>query len=80
MVGRKDVPGRPSLYGTTKQFLSYFGLNSLDELPPLKEVQEADAAALAAHLDPSTAAEAEAPEGEATAEEDPHPQTGDGDG
>ena len=31
--GRKDVPGRPILYGTTKQFLQYFGINSLDELP-----------------------------------------------
>lgn len=32
-VGRKDVPGRPALYGTTPYFLEYFGLNSLDELP-----------------------------------------------
>ncbi len=32
-VGRKEAPGRPVLYGTTAQFLHYFGLNSLDELP-----------------------------------------------
>jgi segregation and condensation protein B len=32
-VGRKDAPGKPILYGTTPQFLHYFGLNSLDELP-----------------------------------------------
>ncbi|CUU01257.1 MAG: SMC-Scp complex subunit ScpB [Fimbriimonadales bacterium] len=32
-VGRKDAPGKPILYGTTEQFLHYFGLNSLDDLP-----------------------------------------------
>jgi segregation and condensation protein B len=36
-VGRKDIPGRPFLYGTTKQFLEYFGLKSLDDLPRLEE-------------------------------------------
>ena len=36
-VGRKDVPGRPFLYGTTKQFLEYFGLKSLEDLPKLEE-------------------------------------------
>lgn len=37
VVGRKDVPGRPFMYGTTKQFLEYFGLKSLDYLPKLEE-------------------------------------------
>jgi segregation and condensation protein B len=37
-VGHKDVPGRPSLYATTKRFLSDLGLRSLAELPPLPEV------------------------------------------
>jgi len=37
VIGRKDVPGRPYLYGTTKQFLEYFGLKSLDDLPALEE-------------------------------------------
>ena len=36
-VGRKEIPGRPFLYGTTKQFLEYFGLKSLDDLPKLEE-------------------------------------------
>src|SRR3989338_1676353 len=36
-VGRKDVPGRPFLYGVTKQFLEYFGLKSIDDLPKLEE-------------------------------------------
>lgn len=38
MMGRKDIPGRPILYGTTKAFLELFGLNSLSELPTLKEI------------------------------------------
>jgi len=36
-IGRKDVPGRPFLYGTTKQFMEYFGLKSLNDLPKLEE-------------------------------------------
>jgi segregation and condensation protein B len=34
-VGRAEAPGRPILYSTTPEFLQYFGLNSLEELPPL---------------------------------------------
>ncbi|GAA5213302.1 SMC-Scp complex subunit ScpB [Corallincola platygyrae] len=37
VVGHKEVPGRPALYATTKQFLDYFGLKSLEELPALEE-------------------------------------------
>jgi len=37
VIGRKDIPGRPFVYGTTKQFLEYFGLKSLDDLPELEE-------------------------------------------
>lgn len=40
IVGRKEAIGRPLLYGTTSQFLEYFGLNSLSELPRLAEVGE----------------------------------------
>ncbi|MCX8124361.1 MAG: SMC-Scp complex subunit ScpB [Spirochaetes bacterium] len=39
-VGRKDVPGRPLLYGTTDEFLRYFGLNKLSDLPKLSEIKE----------------------------------------
>lgn len=39
MVGRKDLPGRPIIYGTTKAFLELFNLNSLSDLPRLKEIQ-----------------------------------------
>jgi segregation and condensation protein B len=39
VVGHRNVPGHPELLGTTREFLDYFGLQSLDELPPLAEVQ-----------------------------------------
>jgi segregation and condensation protein B len=42
VVGHRDVPGRPSLYATTRQFLDYFGLKSLDELPSLGELKDID--------------------------------------
>lgn len=40
IVGRKEVPGRPIMYGTTKFFLQHFGLRDLSELPPLREFKE----------------------------------------
>ncbi|HYM41982.1 MAG TPA: SMC-Scp complex subunit ScpB [Steroidobacteraceae bacterium] len=39
VVGHRDVPGHPELLGTTREFLDYFGLKSLDELPPLGELR-----------------------------------------
>ena len=39
-VGQREVPGRPALYGTTKAFLDYFNLKSIDELPPLPEIRQ----------------------------------------
>lgn len=40
IVGRQDIPGRPILYGTSKQFLQRFGLRDLRDLPPLKELKD----------------------------------------
>ncbi len=39
-VGRKELPGRPLAYGTTEEFLRYFGLNKLSDLPRLSEIKE----------------------------------------
>jgi len=39
-VGRKDLPGRPLAYGTTDEFLRYFGLNKISDLPKLSEIKE----------------------------------------
>lgn len=40
VVGHRDVPGRPAMFGTTKQFLDYFGLKKLDDLPPLADLSD----------------------------------------
>ena len=42
IVGHRDVPGKPAIYATSKQFLDYFNLRSLDELPPLAEIRDLD--------------------------------------
>ncbi len=40
MLGHRDVPGRPAMYGTSRKFLDYFGLKSLEEMPTLMELRE----------------------------------------
>lgn len=40
VVGHRDVPGRPAMYATTRQFLDYFNLSGLDQLPPLSEIRD----------------------------------------
>lgn len=42
IVGHRDVPGKPAMYATTKDFLDYFNLKSLDELPTLAELRDID--------------------------------------
>jgi segregation and condensation protein B len=42
VVGHREVPGRPELLGTTREFLDYFGLKSLDDLPTLAELRDLD--------------------------------------
>ncbi|MCX5717481.1 MAG: SMC-Scp complex subunit ScpB [Nitrospirae bacterium] len=44
ILGRKETPGRPLLYGTTKEFLQYFGLKDLTELPTLRDIEREEAA------------------------------------
>jgi len=73
VVGHRNVPGHPELLGTTREFLDYFGLQSLDALPPLAEVRAmgdvnlqlglADEAVLAAGEDAAAAAPAPAGDG-----------------
>jgi segregation and condensation protein B len=43
IVSRKDIPGRPIVYGTTKTFLELFNLNTLSDLPTLKEIEPPEA-------------------------------------
>jgi segregation and condensation protein B len=42
VVGYRDVPGKPAMYGTTREFLDYFGLRHLEDLPPLAEIRDLD--------------------------------------
>lgn len=49
VVGHRDVPGKPAMLGTTKEFLDYFGLTKLEDLPPLSEIRDLDS--LAPELD-----------------------------
>lgn len=55
VIGHRDVPGRPALYASTKEFLDYFNLESLEQLPPLSEIKDLDA--IAKDLDPEKSAE-----------------------
>ncbi len=73
IVGYRDVPGKPALFGTTRQFLDYFNLKSLDQLPTLAEIREiADPQlALAPAIVPDAPAAADAPS-------DPEPSVADG--
>jgi segregation and condensation protein B len=83
VVGQRDVPGRPSLYATTRQFLDYFGLRSLEDLPPLAEIRdlvsidgeldlapEEEGAAIVATAGTDAVAEPVQPAGEGGAPED----------
>ncbi|USE38889.1 SMC-Scp complex subunit ScpB [Endozoicomonas sp. SCSIO W0465] len=50
VVGHRDVPGRPAMFATTRQFLDYFNLQNLNELPPLSEIRDLEAAAKALEI------------------------------
>ena len=57
VIGHRDVPGRPAIYATTKAFLDYFNLKSLDELPTLQELRDLDEAANEKQAEEETPAE-----------------------
>ncbi|MDH0683248.1 SMC-Scp complex subunit ScpB [Achromobacter animicus] len=80
VIGHRDAPGRPALFGTTRQFLDDLGLRALDELPPL---ETAHAAAALAGLDLGEVQQvlgetAEPAEGEGGADASPEPADGEG--
>jgi segregation and condensation protein B len=64
IVGHRDVPGRPAMYATTREFLDYFGLKRLEDLPPLSEIRDLDSITVEldlalAELPPQTAPDEE---------------------
>ena len=65
VVGQREVPGRPSMYGTTRAFLDYFNLKSLDELPPLAEIR--------ALIEPALVVDEVPVENDPATPADPHP-------
>ena len=64
VVGHRDVPGRPEMFGTTKLFLDYFGLKKLDDLPPLADLSDWESLRVQLNLPDveDSGAETEAPE------------------
>jgi segregation and condensation protein B len=60
VIGHRDVPGKPAIYGSTKEFLDYFNLKSLDELPTLQEIKDLDS--MAEQLDPQMQLDVDAEE------------------
>jgi len=61
VVGHRDVPGKPALFGTTRMFLDYFNLTSLDDLPTLAEIRDMESLEPELDLEPLPAKEEEAP-------------------
>ncbi len=51
VVGHRDVPGKPAMFGTTREFLDYFNLKKLDDLPPLAELAELEPVGVQLELD-----------------------------
>lgn len=70
VVGHREVPGRPELLGTTREFLDYFGLSSLDQLPSLAALKDMDNLGVQLELDGPIGAGAAANDETATATEE----------
>lgn len=83
VIGHRDVPGRPAMFGTTKGFLDYFGLKKLDDLPPLADLSDWESLRVQLNLpdveDPSAGGEEET--ADAAARDLPvlYPEDGDSD-
>ncbi len=74
VMGRKDLPGRPLIYGTTKRFLEVFDLKDIGSLPKLKEIKSLGTEEFVARsLSESRAAEEPTPQGTPTEDASPEP-------
>jgi len=68
VVGHRDVPGKPALFGTTKTFLDYFNLQNLDDLPTLAEIRDME------NLEPELDLEPAPPAADVHDTDEPEPQ------
>ncbi len=75
VIGHRDVPGRPAMFGTTREFLDYFGLKKLEELPSLRELQEIED--LSVQLELPTGSDEAGEEGTASVSENVEANEGD---
>ena len=66
IVGHREVPGRPELLGTTREFLDYFGLKSLDQLPTLAELKDVETIGVQLELPAGEGQQASGEEGESS--------------
>lgn len=66
VVGHRDVPGRPAMFGTTKSFLDYFSLRKLDDLPPLADLSDWESLRVQLNLPAVDEDEEELPTGDVT--------------
>lgn len=81
IVGHRDVPGRPGMYATTREFLDYFGLKRLEDLPTLAEIRDLDSINVEldlglAELPSASPSPEEAGEHEEETRTEPAPETG----
>ena len=67
VLGHRDVPGRPAMFGTTKLFLDYFGLKKLEDLPPLADISDFESLRVQLNLPAVDEDEEESPGGELVA-------------
>src|SRR6185369_12321440 len=79
VVGYRDVPGKPELFGTTKSFLDYFVLKSLDELPPLAEIRDVEEFDAQLTLGPAAPADAVDEDADAAQQAQSHHSAADAD-
>lgn len=86
VVGHREAPGRPAMYGTTREFLDYFNLKTLDQLPPISDIKDLEGQYPELGFEAEPASGGDAPD-DAVASPDPHAEdvaettqaTGDGD-
>lgn len=69
VVGHREAPGRPAMYGTTREFLDYFNLKTLDQLPPISDIKDLEGQYPELGFEAETASDGDAPDSSAASPE-----------